>query len=127
MITAVHHVAIICSDYLKSKKFYTEVLGLKILAEHYRKERNSYKLDLAIGAHYVVELFSFPDPPKRVSGPEACGLRHLAFVVDDIDVAVKDLAAKNVITEPVRVDEYTNKKFTFFSDPDGLPLELYEK
>jgi glyoxylase I family protein len=128
MITlkAIHHVAIICSDYSKSKEFYTEVLGLKVLAEHYRKERESYKLDLAIGDTYVIELFSFPDPPARVSGPEACGLRHLAFAVEDINKAVDGLTAKGVVTEPIRVDEFTNRKFTFFSDPDGLPLEVYE-
>ncbi len=126
MITAVHHVAIICSNYRKSKAFYTDVLGLKILAEHYRAERDSYKLDLAIGDHYVIELFSFPNPPKRVSRPEACGARHLAFLVNDIQKAVDDLAAKGILVEPIRVDEYTNKKFTFFSDPDGLPLEYYE-
>jgi glyoxylase I family protein len=125
-LKAVHHAAIICSDYLKSKKFYTETLGLKVLAEHYRKERDSYKLDLAIEDHYVIELFSFPNPPARVSRPEACGLRHLAFVVSDIESAVNDLNSKGVVTEAVRVDEYTGKKFTFFSDPDGLPLELYE-
>jgi glyoxylase I family protein len=125
-LKAVHHVAIICSDYKKSKKFYTETLGLRVIAEHHRKERDSYKLDLAIGDHYVIELFSFPDPPVRVSRPEACGLRHLAFVVDDIGVAIKDLTSNGVVTEPLRVDEYTGKKFTFFSDPDGLPLELYE-
>lgn len=127
MLTSIHHVAIICSDYEKSKAFYTEVLGLKILSEHYRKERMSYKLDLAIGDHYVIELFSFPDPPQRVSRPEARGLRHLAFAVDNIDVAIKHLNKHGVVTEPVRIDEYTGKKFTFFSDPDLLPLELYEK
>jgi glyoxylase I family protein len=128
MITlkSIHHVAIICSDYNKSRTFYTEILGFKILAEHYRKERDSYKLDLAIDDKYVIELFSFPDPPKRVSRPEACGLRHLAFAVDDIEGAVKDLNEKGVVTEPVRVDEFTNKRFTFFADPDGLPLEVYE-
>jgi glyoxylase I family protein len=128
MITlkAIHHIAIICGDYGKSKKFYTETLGLRVLAEHYRKERDSYKLDLAMSDHYVIELFSFPDPPARVSGPEACGLRHLAFAVDNIELAVAELGTKNVVTEPIRVDEYTNRKFTFFTDPDGLPLELYE-
>jgi glyoxylase I family protein len=125
-INAIHHVAIICSDYQKSKEFYTETLGLQVLAEHYRQERNSYKLDLAIGSHYVIELFSFPNPPSRVSRPEARGLRHLAFAVSDIDTAVKSLASKGVTTEPVRIDEYTQRKFTFFADPDGLPLELYE-
>jgi len=122
----IHHVAIICSDYTRSKRFYTEVLGLTILAEHYRKERDSYKLDLSIGGQYVIELFSFPDPPARVSRPEACGLRHLAFAVEDIATTVLDLKKKGVETEPIRVDEFTGKKFTFFSDPDGLPLELYQ-
>jgi len=124
-LKAVHHVAIICSDYNRSKKFYTETLGLRILSENYRAERNSYKLDLALGDHYVIELFSFPNPPKRVSGPEACGLRHLAFLVDDIAAAIANMPA--ITFEPIRVDEFTGKKFTFFSDPDGLPLELYEK
>lgn len=123
---AVHHVAIICSDYGKSKKFYTEVLGLKVLAEHYRAERDSYKLDLGIDDHYVIELFSFPNPPARVSRPEASGLRHLAFVVADIGIEVDRLTKYGVVTEPVRIDEYTQRRFTFFSDPDGLPLELYE-
>jgi glyoxylase I family protein len=122
----VHHIAIICSDYNKSKHFYTKVLGLKILAEHYRKERNSWKLDLAIGDHYVIELFSFPDPPERVSRPEARGLRHLAFEVTDLDAAVNHLTSNGITTEAIRVDEFTSKRFTFFEDPDHLPLELYE-
>jgi glyoxylase I family protein len=122
----VHHIAIICSDYTVSKKFYTEVLGFRVLGEYYRAERKSYKLDLALGDRYVIELFSFPDPPKRVSRPEARGLRHLAFSVRDIDAAAATLSANNVVTEPVRIDEFTGKRFTFFSDPDGLPLELYE-
>jgi glyoxylase I family protein len=125
-LKGVHHVAVICSDYSASKKFYTEILGLKILAEHYRKERDSYKLDLAIDDHYVIELFSFPNPPKRVSRPEAAGLRHLAFAVSDIEQAVAELKRHSVVTEPIRVDEFTGRKFTFFSDPDGLPLEVYE-
>lgn len=125
-VQAIHHVAIICSDYHRSKKFYTEILGLKILSEHYRKERDSYKLDLAINDHYVIELFSFPHPPARVSRPEACGLRHLAFVVNNIEKSIADLNKHGVRTEPIRVDEFTGKRFTFFSDPDGLPLELYE-
>lgn len=104
-----------------------EVLGLKILNETYRAGRDSYKLDLALGDHYVIELFSFPDPPARVSRPEACGLRHLAFQVIDIEAAVNNLTAKGVVLEPIRVDELTGKRFTFFADPDGLPLELYEK
>jgi glyoxylase I family protein len=125
-LQSVHHIAIICNDYQKSRQFYTEVLGLTVLAEHYRKERNSWKLDLAIGSHYVIELFSFPNPPARVSRPEALGLRHLAFAVSDINEAVKHLSAHGVATEPIRVDEYTGKRFTFFEDPDHLPLELYE-
>ncbi|MDH7462030.1 VOC family protein [Chitinophagaceae bacterium 26-R-25] len=121
----VHHIAIICSDYATSKDFYVNKLGLSVMQEVYRKERNSYKLDLALNGHYVIELFSFPNPPSRPSRPEACGLRHLAFLVDDIEATIADLTAKGIETEPVRVDEYTGKKFTFFADPDGLPLELY--
>jgi glyoxylase I family protein len=122
----VHHIAIICSDYQKSKQFYTEILGLTIIAEHFRKERNSFKLDLALNSRYVIELFSFPDPPKRLTGPEARGLRHLAFSVLDLSSSVNFLQGKGVFTEPIRVDEHTGKRFTFFQDPDGLPLELYE-
>ena len=125
-IQAVHHVAIICSDYKRSKHFYTEILGLKILGEHYRKERDSWKLDLAIKHQYAIELFSFPNPPERVSRPEACGLRHLSFGVHNIEEAVDHLTKNGIPSEPIRVDEYTGKKFTFFSDPDNLPLELYE-
>lgn len=125
-LRSVHHIAIICSDYGQSRDFYTRVLGLSIVAEHYRRDRRSWKLDLALGDNYVVELFSFPDPPKRVSQPEACGLRHLAFSVDNILETIADLQKKGVTTEPVRIDEWSGKRFTFFSDPDGLPLELYE-
>lgn len=125
-LKGLHHVAIICSNYAVSKKFYTEVLGLEIVAEHYRAERNSFKLDLKLGDQYLVELFSFPNPPPRVSRPEAAGLRHLAFCVENLDEAVRDLIARGVAFEPIRTDEYTGKRFTFFSDPDGLPLELYE-
>ena len=125
-ISSVHHVAIICSDYDVSKKFYTEALGMKILAEHFRSERNSWKLDLAIGNNYVIELFSFPDPPKRSSRPEARGLRHLAFAVNDLDKAINRLNEFSIQTEPIRIDEFTGKRFTFFEDPDRLPLELYE-
>ncbi len=124
---AIHHVAIICSDYAISKKFYTQVLGLKVIRETYRAERDSYKLDLAVGEYTQIELFSFNESPKRVSRPEACGLRHLAFGVVDIDATVAYLQEHSVACEPIRIDEYTNKKFTFFSDPDGLPLEIYEK
>ncbi|HEY9008269.1 SMU1112c/YaeR family gloxylase I-like metalloprotein [Ohtaekwangia sp.] len=125
-IKNIHHIAIICSNYEVSKKFYTEVLGFRVLGEYYRAERRSYKLDLALGDRYMIELFSFPDPPPRVSRPEASGLRHLAFEVDNIEEAVKALSNKNVTTEPIRIDEYTGKRFTFFADPDNLPLELYE-
>jgi len=126
-LNRVHHIAIICSDYKTSKHFYTEILGLKILNEAYREKRNSYKLDLQVGDQYQIELFSFPNPPARPSGPEATGLRHLAFEVDDIDEAVAHINESGVITEPIRIDEFTGKRFTFFADPDGLPIELYEK
>ena len=125
-LQSIHHIAIICSDYHRSKKFYTEVLGFTILAEHYREDRNSYKLDLGLGDRYVIELFSFPDPPLRVTGPEARGLRHLAFGVSDMDIAVKWLEKNGIRSEPVRIDAFTGKKFTFFNDPDQLPLEFYE-
>ena len=127
MLKSIHHIAIICSDYEASKQFYTEVLGFEILAENYRSERNSYKLDLILNGIYCIELFSFPDPPKRVSGPEASGLRHLAFSVENIKKAMDELALKNVVCEPIRRDEFTGKRFTFFTDPDGLPIEFYEK
>jgi glyoxylase I family protein len=126
-ILRTHHVAVICSDYERSKRFYTHVLGLEFVAEVFRAERNSYKLDLRLPDGTQIELFSFPDPPKRQSYPEACGLRHLAFEVADIDDAVADLGRKGVAVEPVRMDEFTGKRFTFFADPDGLPLELYER
>ncbi len=122
----VHHIAIICSDYAKSKTFYTEVLGLQIIREVYRKERDSYKLDLSLNGTYLIELFSFPSPPQRPSYPEATGLRHLAFAVDDLEQAVRELNDRGVQVEPVRIDTITGKKCTFFQDPDGLPLELYE-
>lgn len=125
-INKIHHIAIICSDYEQSKQFYTEVLGFEIQNEVYRAARKSYKLDLSLNGQYVIELFSFPEPPPRVSRPEARGLRHLAFEVDDIERAINVLQEKGVIIEPIRVDEHTQKRFTFFSDPDGLPLELYE-
>lgn len=126
MLNKIHHVAIICSDYQVSKAFYTEVLGLKILAENYRKERDSFKLDLALPDGGQIELFSFPNRPPRPSFPEAQGLRHLAFSVADLDEVINHLNQHNVDVEPVRVDEYTGKRFTFFKDPDDLPLELYE-
>lgn len=122
----IHHIAVICSRYEVSKQFYTEILGLKILNEVYRKERDSYKLDLGIGDHYVIELFSFPNPPSRPSRPEACGLRHLAFSVDDIDAKRQELVEKGLVCEEIRVDEFTEKRFFFTQDPDNLPLEFYE-
>ena len=126
-IRRTHHVAVICSDYGQSKRVYTEVLGLEVVAEVFRAERHSHKLDLRLPDGTQIELFSFPDPPKRLSYPEACGLRHMAFEVADIGEAVADLNKKGVAVEPVRVDECTGKRFTFFADPDGLPLELYER
>ncbi|PFD38560.1 hypothetical protein CN285_18365 [Bacillus cereus] len=125
-ICRVHHVAIICSNYQVSKDFYTRILGFKAINEVYRKERNSYKLDLCVGEEYQIELFSFQSPPKRQSFPEAAGLRHLAFAVTDIEEAVTHLNQCGVETELIRVDEITGKKFVFFQDPDSLPLELYE-
>lgn len=122
----IHHIAIICSDYTVSKKFYTEILGLKIISEVYREERQSYKLDLAIDNHYVIELFSFPNPPKRMSQPEACGLRHLAFSVTDVEQKRQEFISKSLKCEGIRIDEFTDKKFFFTQDPDGLPLEFYE-
>lgn len=124
-ISSIHHLAIICSNYEVSKKFYTEILGFKIINETYRKDRDSYKLDLAINGTYCIELFSFPSPPKRPSRPEACGLRHLAFGVEDLEKSIQILQSKNVITEAVRIDDLTGKKFCFFQDPDALPIELY--
>lgn len=125
-INKIHHIAIICSDYEKSKHFYTQILGCTIIAENYRKERDSYKLDLAINGTYAIELFSFPNPPQRISRPEASGLRHLAFEVDDIEDTIKWLDKNNIISEPVRIDEFTGKRFTFIADPDNLPVEFYE-
>ena len=125
-LTGIHHVAIICSDYAVSKRFYTEILGLTILAEHYRQERDSYKLDLLLPDGAQIELFSFPNPPKRPSRPEACGLRHLAFRVDNVEQSKIQLELAGIAVEDIRIDEYTGRQFTFFADPDGLPLELYE-
>ncbi len=124
--SGLHHVAIIASDYPRSKHFYTEVLGLPVIAEAYREARDSWKLDLRLADDMQIELFSFPAPPPRVSRPEACGLRHLALRVADIEEAVRHLQQHGVEVEAIRVDEYTGKRFTFFADPDGLPLELYE-
>lgn len=126
MLKRIHHAAIICSDYPRSKAFYTEILGLRVLAENYRAARDSYKLDLALPDGSQIELFSFPNAPERPSFPEAQGLRHLAFVVDDVAEIKAQLEQKGVCVEPIRIDEYTGKAYTFFADPDGLPLELYQ-
>jgi glyoxylase I family protein len=127
VIRRIHHVALIVSDYPRSKRFYTEILGLTVLAETWRAERRSYKLDLAVPGGGQLELFSFPEPPPRPTRPEALGLRHLAFATGDLAGAIAGLEAQGVLCEPVRIDELTGKKFTFFADPDGLPLELYEE
>lgn len=125
--TRVHHVAIICSDYERSKHFYTHILGFRVIHEQYREERRSYKLDLQVGDHTQIELFSFEHPPKRPSYPEACGLRHLALEVENIEEAIAYLHTHGIETEPIRVDPITRKRFTFFRDPDELPIELYER
>jgi glyoxylase I family protein len=127
MLTKVHHIAIICSDYQKSKRFYVKVLGLEIIREIYREERASYKLDLALNGDYIIELFSFPNPPSRPSRPEATGLRHLAFEVDDLDRIIAHLEKNQIEMEAIRTDEFTNKRFLFIADPDQLPIEFYEK
>ncbi|WP_424971067.1 VOC family protein [Dinoroseobacter sp. S76] len=126
MLERFHHVALIVSDYAHSKRFYTEVLGLSVIAETHRVERDSWKLDLQIPGGGQLELFSFPSPPARPSHPEACGLRHLAFQVTDLDGAIARLTSHGVEVEPVRVDSVTEARFTFFKDPDGLPIELYK-
>jgi len=123
---AVHHIAIICGDYSVSRDFYVSKLGLRVLREHWRAERRSHKLDLDAGGGVQIELFSFPDTPPRPSHPEACGLRHLSWRVADLDTTVAALQAQGIVVEPVRSDPYTGARFTFFADPDGLPLELYE-
>jgi glyoxylase I family protein len=125
-LSRIHHVAVICSDYPRSKQFYTEVLDLTVIAETYRQDRQSYKLDLALPDGAQIELFSFPGSPTRPSYPEARGLRHLAFAVADLDACVSELERKGVKVEPVRLDDLTNRRFTFFADPDDLPIELYE-
>jgi glyoxylase I family protein len=126
MLNRIHHAAIICSDYDTSKHFYIEILGLSMIAEHYREDRCSYKLDLALPDGSQIELFSFPESPPRASYPEACGLRHLAFAVANVEEAKALLESRGITFGPIRVDEYTQRRFAFFSDPDGLPLELYE-
>ncbi len=127
MITGIHHIAIICSNYEVSKHFYTQKLGFNVIREVYREARDSYKLDLEVNGLYQIELFSFPNPPARTSRPEASGLRHLAFAVDDLDAMVEELNRQNIASEPIRIDEFTGKRFTFIADPDDLPIEFYEK
>jgi len=126
MFNRIHHIAIICSNYPRSKHFYVDLLELEIVSEIYREDRKSFKLDLQVGDQYQIELFSFPDPPARVSDPEACGLRHIAFEVDSVRDMAQRLSARGVEVEPIRIDEATHKSFTFFRDPDGLPIEIYE-
>jgi glyoxylase I family protein len=126
-LSKIHHIAIICSNYEHSKHFYVNILGLEVIHEHYREERNSYKLDLKVGEHSQIELFSFENPPKRQSYPEACGLRHLAFEVENINESIVELQEHGIDVETIRIDPITGKRFTFFQDPDGLPIELYEK
>jgi glyoxylase I family protein len=125
-IQSLHHIAIICADYEKSKRFYTEILGFQIRNEVFREERQSYKLDLSLNEHYLIELFSFPDPPQRLSRPESTGLRHIAFGVNNIEEACLFLKDNQIETEDIRIDEHTGRKFTFFADPDDLPIEFYE-
>lgn len=127
MLNRIHHIAIICSDYERSKDFYVNLLGLQVIQEVYRAERKSYKLDLSVGGLYQIELFSFENPPQRPSRPESAGLRHLAFEVDNVTQVAAELNSKGIETEEIRIDEYTGKFFTFFTDPDGLPLELYQR
>lgn len=126
MLKSIHHVAIICSNYKMSKDFYTEILGFEILSENYRTDRDSYKLDLALNGKYCLELFSFPNPPARLSRPEASGLRHLSFSVENIELEIKRLKSLGINCEEIRIDPYTSKRYTFFEDPDRLPIELYE-
>ncbi|HEX7815098.1 VOC family protein [Dyella sp.] len=126
MLKAIHHVALICSDYERSRDFYSKTLGLRIVREVYRQGRQSWKCDLEVSPGVALELFSFPSPPPRPSRPEAQGLRHLAFAVDSVADAVRELSGRGVTCEPIRVDEYTGRRFTFFADPDDLPIELYE-
>lgn len=126
MLLSIHHAAIICSDYPRSRRFYVDTLGLSVLAEHYRASRDSWKLDLALPDGSQIELFSFPGAPARPSYPEAQGLRHLAFAVKDVELAGRALQGKGVPVEALRIDEHTGRRFLFFADPDGLPLELYE-
>jgi len=126
-LNKLHHLAIICKDYEVSKNFYTKVLGFTIEKEVFRKDRQSFKLDLRLNGQYLLELFSFPDPPERLTRPESTGLRHIAFEVDDLEESMQSLEDKGLMVEPIRIDEFTLKRFTFLFDPDDLPIELYEK
>lgn len=125
-LSSIHHIAIIVSDYQTAKRFYVHKLGFEVIRENYRPERRDWKLDLRVNAGTELEIFAEENPPQRVSRPEACGLRHLAFHVENIEAEVKALAEQGIECEPIRMDEYTGKKMTFFFDPDGLPLELHE-
>ncbi len=125
-LRSIHHIAVICSDYQKSKKFYSEILGLEIIRETYRSERDSYKLDLALNGTYILEIFSFPNPPLRLSKPESTGLRHLAFGVENLDFVITEMCKNNISAEDIRIDSITGKRFTFIADPDNLPIEFYE-
>lgn len=125
-LNRIHHVAIICAEYERSRHFYVEVLGLRVIAENHQPHRGSIKLDLALPDGGQIELFHFPQAPQRPSRPEAQGLRHLAFAVDDVDAARGELQARGIAVEAIRVDPYTNRRFVFFADPDALPIELYE-
>ena len=126
-LNKIHHIAIICSDYERSKAFYTKILGLTIKSEVFRAERNSWKVDLALNGDYVIEFFTYMNPPERPTNPEACGLRHLAFEVDRVEDVYVELTAKQIVCEQIRIDEFTNKHFFFAFDPDNLPIEFYEK
>ncbi|MBC7390258.1 MAG: VOC family protein [Opitutaceae bacterium] len=126
LLKSVHHIAVLCSDYQKSKHFYSEILGLEIIRETYRAERDSYKLDLALNGNYILEVFSFPNPPARPSKPESTGLRHLAFGVENLDLVINEMSKNEIVAEDVRIDTLTKKRFTFIADPDNLPIEFYE-
>jgi glyoxylase I family protein len=126
-LNQIHHVSLICSNIERSKKFYTDVVGLSIMQEIYRSDKDSYMIDLGLNGHFILELFTFPNSPSRITQPEACGLRHLAFEVSDIELAVSNLKENGVETEEIKLDEHTGKHYVFFKDPDQLPIELYQK
>ena len=125
-LNSVHHIAIIVSDVERAREFYIKKLGFEVIRENYRKERDDWKLDLRVDEHTELEIFAEKNPPKRVNRPEACGLRHLAFRVESVEETVKELAEMGIECEPIRTDNFTGEKMTFFFDPDGLPLELHE-